>query len=174
MAARLVSASSSLLPRSALDCPADPHTLGLASGVAALALAAAVAAWLIQRARAHTLSRAAVVVYGLAIAAVGAYGLIYVAVSCDLMVADFIRYRENAVTIAEMVREDRWSELIGAFLQSMGGDYSWVPAFLPGLALAATAPLSRLPYQASLVFLYGAPALVALATLATTWRAGPA
>jgi len=146
--------------------PADPDPLALAAEVAALVLAGATAAWLVHRGGLAAPRPAAITVAALAIAALGAYGAIYIAVSRDLMFADFIRYREVSITIASIARAGRWFEMIGGLLRSMQDDYSWAPALIPGFVLAATAPLSRFVYQASLVVLYGAPALVALATLA--------
>ena len=101
-----------------------------------------------------------------AVAAIGVYALIYVVASRDLMIADFVRYRELSVAVASLAQSGRRPELFAAFLASIPDDYSWAPALVPGLVMAATAPLSRLAYEAPLVVLYGAPALVALAALA--------
>ncbi len=83
------------------------------------------------------------------------------------MIADFIRYRELSVAVASLAQSGRWAELIASVPRlDDQNDYSWAPALAPGLVMAATAPLSRLAYEAPLVVLYGAPALVALAALA--------
>ena len=82
------------------------------------------------------------------------------------MTADFIRYREAAVAVAALADSGRWSELLAGFVTTMTDDYSWAPALAPGLVMAASAPLSRLAYEAPIVILYGAPALIALALLA--------
>ena len=101
-----------------------------------------------------------------ATAVIGAYTQFYVAASRDLMIADFARYRELSIAVASLAQSDRWPELTAAFLASIQDDYSWAPALVPGLVMAASAPLSRLAYEAPLVIFYGAPALVALGALA--------
>lgn len=146
--------------------PADPRALELACGLLALAFAGAVAFWLARTTTRRLPNRAAIAVAVAAAAAIGVYALIYVVASRDLMIADFIRYREFSVAVAALAQSGRWQALAATFLASMQDDYSWAPALAPGLVMAATAPLSRFAYEAPLVVLYGAPALLALALLA--------
>jgi hypothetical protein len=146
--------------------PADAGALEPACGVLALALAGAIALWLAQTTTRRSPSPAMIASAAAAVAAIGVYALIYVVASRDLMIADFVRYRELSVAVASLARSGRWQELIAAFVASIPDDYSWAPALAPGLVMAASAPLSRYAYEAPLVVFYAAPALVALAALA--------
>ena len=132
----------------------------------ALVLAVAVGIWLARSTKHRAPSPGATATAAAAAAAIGVYALIYIVASRDLMIADFIRYRELSVAVATLARSGRWLGLVTEFLASIQDDYSWAPALAPGLVMAATAPLSRFAYQAPLVVFYGAPALVALAVLA--------
>ena len=161
-----VAAALCLAALAAALAPADGSALEPACGLLALALAGGVAVWLTQTMTRRSPSPAAIATAVAAAAAIGAYALIYVVASRDLMIADFVRYRELSVAVASLAQSGRWPELIAAFLASIPDDYSWAPALAPGLVMAATAPLSRFAYEAPLVVLYGAPALVALAALA--------
>ena len=146
--------------------PADARALEPICGLLALALAGTVALWLMQETRRRLATLATIAAAIAAAAAIGVYALIYVVASRDLMIADFARYREISVAVASLARSGRWPELAAAFLASIQDDYSWAPALVPGFVMAASAPLSRLAYEAPLVLFYGAPALVALALLA--------
>lgn len=106
---------------------------------------------------------------GLAVAlfaALAAYDYYYVTVSRDLMIADFIFYRLVSVAVATLFDSHRWSAVLINIAMSMKQDYSWAPAFAPGLALAIGGPLSRGVYQSALLACYATPALWALAWLA--------
>jgi hypothetical protein len=155
-----------LVALAATLAPADAGALESACGVLALAVAGAIALWLARTTTRRSANPAAIAAAVAATAAIGFYALVYVVASRDLMIADFVRYRELSVAVASFAQSGRWPELIGAFLASIQDDYSWAPALAPGLVMAATAPLSRLAFEAPLVVLYGAPALVALAALA--------
>jgi hypothetical protein len=146
--------------------PVAPDALAYDFGFGALVLAWAICARLLAARRRWSIAPGRVALVALAAGAIGVYALVYVALSRDLMAGDFIRYREMAVAVASLVDAGRWSDLISAFVASMTDDYSWAPALAPGLVMAASAPLSRLAYEAPIVILYGAPALIALALLA--------
>jgi hypothetical protein len=146
--------------------PIAPDDLETTFGFAAVAVAGMVGADLAATGRRWRPSGGQFALGALAIGVVGAYALVYVVTSRDLMFADFIRYREAAVAVATLADSGRWSELFAGFVTTMADDYSWAPALAPGLVMAASAPLSRLAYEATIVILYGAPALIALALLA--------
>ncbi|THD42207.1 MAG: hypothetical protein E7774_16285 [Bradyrhizobium sp.] len=151
----------------AADFSSEPNdVMASAFGFGALALAGAIAAKLIAARRRKRPALAPFALCAAAAAAIGAYAFVYVALSRELMVSDFIHYREAAIAIAGLADAGRWRALILGFVASMTDDYSWAPALAPGLAMAASAPLSRLAYEASIIILYGAPALLALALLA--------
>ncbi len=95
-----------------------------------------------------------------------AYNAWYVIASRDLEIADFMFFRLVSVAVASLLDTGRVAPLIVQLCASLKADYSWVAGLLPGAVLAATAPLSRAVYQASLMAFYAAPALVALGWLA--------
>ncbi len=95
-----------------------------------------------------------------------AYAGYIVLASRDLMIADFMTYRGIAMMVARLTGAGNWPLLLGAAVQSITQDYSWAPALVPGLLLAATTPSSRAIYTFALLALYAAPAAFALAVLA--------
>ena len=101
-----------------------------------------------------------------ALACLSAYAATLVLVSRDLMIADFMTYRGIAMMVARLADAGNWPLLLGAGVQSITQDYSWAPAFAPGLALALTDPTSRAVYTFAVLALYAAPAALALAILA--------
>ena len=78
------------------------------------------------------------------------------------MIADFMFYRIVSIAVGTLVREGRLLPLAIDLAGSMPKDYSWLPALLPGFALAAFGLLSRAVYQGAIVVFYAAPALLAL------------
>ncbi len=56
------------------------------------------------------------------IAALGVYCVYYVVVSRDLMIADFIYYRQVSIAVATLIDAGRWAELIAALVASMKDD----------------------------------------------------
>jgi len=148
--------------------PGDPDRLELVFGVGALGLAAgagyrlAKAAWRRGGSPAYATLALGVPL----IAALGLYCVYYVVVSRDLMIADFIYYRQVSIAVATLIDAGRWAELIAAVVASMKDDYSWAPALAPGAVLALGAPLSRVAYGAAIVVFYAAPAIAALGVLA--------
>jgi hypothetical protein len=147
--------------------PVDPGRLEAVFGAGALALAAGSAYALAKAAgpRARFPWRAVLSLGVALIAALGLYCVIYVVASRDLMIADFIYYRQVSIAVAALFDEGRWAELLAALVASMKDDYSWAPALAPG-AVMAFAPLSRLAYEGGIVVFYAAPAIAALAILA--------
>ena len=101
-----------------------------------------------------------------AVAALAAFSAYYLLASQDLQIADFMFYRVVSIAVATLARGGKILPLVVDFAGSMKQDYSWAPAILPGLALAAFGLLSRAVYQGAIVVCYAAPALVALAWLA--------
>ena len=95
-----------------------------------------------------------------------AYAAYLVLTSRDLMIADFMTYRGIAMMVARLADAGSWPLLTTAAVQSITQDYSWAPALVPGLLLAATTPSSRAIYTFALLALYGAPAALALSILA--------
>ena len=82
------------------------------------------------------------------------------------MIADFMTYRGIAMMVARLADAGNWPLLLSAAVQSITQDYSWAPAFVPGLLLALTEPMSRAIYTFAMLALYAAPAALALAILA--------
>ncbi len=100
------------------------------------------------------------------VGALALYFVVYVRTSRDLMIADFIFYRQVSIAVATLLDAGRWPQLIAALVVSMKDDYSWAPALAPGVVMAASAPLSRVVYEAALVVFYAAPGVAALGLLA--------
>ncbi len=148
--------------------PGDPDRLELVFGVGALGLAAGVGYGLAKaaRRRGRVSASASVALGALSIAALGLYFVVYVVVSRDLMIADFMYYRQVSIAVATLIDAGRWPELIAAVVASMKDDYSWAAALAPGAVLALGAPLSRVAYSAAIVVFYAAPAILALGVLA--------
>ncbi len=107
-----------------------------------------------------------VALFAATLAVLSAYSAYLVLVSRDLMIADFMTYRGIAMMVARLIDAHDWLLLLNASVQSITQDYSWGPALVPGLALAATQPTSRAVYTSVILALYAAPAALALAVLA--------
>ncbi len=148
--------------------PGDPGGWEAPFGVGALGLAAGVAYGLakVARSRGRIPSLAILALAGLSIAALGLYFVYYVVASRDLMIADFIYYRQVSIAVSTLIDAGRWRELAAAFVASMKDDYSLAPALAPGAVMALSAPLSRVVYEAAIVVFYAAPAIGALGVLA--------
>ena len=147
--------------------PGDPGGLEPLFGLGALGLAAGAAYNLAKAAplAAQIPSRAFLALGALTIAALALYFVYDVVASRDLMIADFIFYRQVSIAVATLIDAGRWPQLIATLLASMKEDYSWAPALAPG-AVTAFAPLSRAAYEAAILVCYAAPAVVALGVLA--------
>ncbi len=146
---------------------AEPERLEAVFGVASLGLAVGLGYRLAMGSR-RRVARAAwrYAALGAAlVAALGLYAVVYVRASQDLMFADFMFYRQVSIAVATLLDSGRWPQVIAALVASMKDDYSWVPALAPGLVMAASAPLSRVAYEAPLIVCYAAPAVAALAVL---------
>jgi hypothetical protein len=160
----------------AAKIPGDRLGLGLVFALGSLGLLG----WGAWRALAATrvslgLSRRATLVTALGlIAALAAFSAYYVLVSQDLQIADFMFYRVVSIAVATLARSGNLLGLAVDLAGSMKQDYSWAPAILPGMALAAFGPLSRVVYQGAIVVCYAAPALIALAWLAREIAQGAA
>ena len=148
--------------------PGDPGRLEPVFGLGALGLAVGAGYGLAKAARGRRRfpSRAILALGAPLIAALGLYFVVYVVASRDLMIADFIYYRQVSIAVATLLDAGRWPQLIAVLLASMKDDYSWAPALAPGAALALSAPLSRVAYQGAIVVFYAAPAILALGVLA--------
>jgi len=134
---------------------------------ASVALGAALVLWLARTAqRMPRPSLRFMALYAAALALLSAYAAYLVLASRDLMIADFMTYREIAIMVAQLADSGNWALLASAAAQSITQDYAWGPALVPGLALALTEPTSRGIYTFALLALYAAPALLALTVLA--------
>ncbi len=146
--------------------PGDPGRLEPVFGLGALGLAAGAGYGLAKaRGRGRFPSPETLALGALLIAALGFYFVTYVVASRDLMIADFITYRQVSIAVATLIDAGRWPQLIAALVASMKEDYSWAPALAPG-AVMAFAPLSRVAYETAIVVFYAAPAILALGVLA--------
>lgn len=147
--------------------PGEPGRLEAAFGVGALGLAASAAYGLAMSGARPRRPRLAFLALGAAlIGALALYFVAYVVLSRDLMIADFIFYRQVSIAVATLLASGRWPQVIAALVVSMKDDYSWAPALAPGAVMAASAPLSRLAYEAAIVVFYAAPGVAALGVLA--------
>ena len=144
---------------------ADPARVELAFALGSLAFLAVGAKRSLSTARlGFGLSPGATLAVGLGcVAALAAFNAYYVVVSQDLMIADFMFYRVVSVAVGTLVRAGHIGPLAIDLAASVPRDYSWAPALLPGLALAAFGLLSRAVYQGAILVCYAAPALLALA-----------
>jgi hypothetical protein len=134
---------------------------------ASAALGVGLAVWLAGAARKRSgVSLRMAALFAVALACLAAYAAYLVLASRDLMIADFMTYRTIAMMIARLADAGNWPLLMSASVQSITQDYSWAPAFVPGLLLAATEPTSRAVYTFTLLALYAAPAALALSILA--------
>jgi hypothetical protein len=104
--------------------------------------------------------------FAVTLALMSTYAAYLVLASRDLMIADFMTYRGIAMMVARLADAGNWPLLLSTVVQSVTQDYSWAPALVPGLLLAATEPTSRAIYTFAILALYAAPAALALAILA--------
>jgi hypothetical protein len=111
------------------------------------------------------LSPANWLICGATTALLGLYCLHYIVASQDIMFWDFMHYREMSMLVASILDQDKGIALLKLFVNSLKDEYSLLPALTPGLVLAATSPMSRAWYEASLVLFYAAPAYIALGVL---------
>jgi hypothetical protein len=140
--------------------------LSLAS-FASAAFGVGLGLWLIRTARTRpSVSLPLAALFAATLAGLAAYAAYLVLVSRDLMIADFMTYRGVAMMVARLIDAGNWPLLLSASVQSITQDYSWAPALIPGLVLAATEPTSRAIYTFAILALYAAPAALALAVLA--------
>ena len=124
------------------------------AGFASAAFGMGLAVWLLRTAPARPkVTRPLAALFALTLALISAYAADLVLVSRDLMIADFVTYRGIAMMIARLIDTGDWSLLLGASVQSITQDYSWAPAFAPGLLLALTEPTSRAIYTFALLAL---------------------
>ena len=140
--------------------------LSLAS-FASVAFGVGLAVWLARTARVRPrVSWPLAALFAVTLALISAYAAYLVLASRDLMIADFMTYRGIAMVVARLIDAGNWPLLLSATAQSVTQDYSWAPAFVPGLLLALTEPMSRAIYTFAILALYAAPAALALAILA--------
>ena len=161
---RAVAAGAAIVVLCALVEP--EARLRLASFVSA-AFGVGLAVWLARAAgKRPKVSWALAALFGVTLVVLSAYGAYIVLASHDLMIADFMTYRGIAMMVARLADAGNWPLLLGAAVQSITQDYSWAPALVPGLLMAATEPTSRAIYTFAILALYAAPAAFALAVLA--------
>ncbi len=134
--------------------------------LATAALTAALAVWLARGARRRRASPRAAALYLATLAVLCAYAATIVIASRDLMIADFMTYRNISIMVARLADAGHWPLLAIAGVESITQDYSWAPALAPGLMLALTAPFSRSVYTFAILGFYAAPAALALGLLA--------
>ena len=147
----------------ALAAAGDPTRAGLPFAFGSLGLLGYGAWRVLARPSLGLSGRAtAAVALGL-VAALAAFNAWYVLVAQDLMIADFMFYRIVSIAVGTLARAGKILPLAIDLAGSMAKDYSWAPALLPGLALAAFGLLSRAVYQGAILVCYAAPALMALA-----------
>jgi hypothetical protein len=153
----------------------SPDTRLTLASFASAAFGVGLAVWLARSARIRpSVSWPLAALFAAALACLTAYAAYLVLASRDLMIADFMNYRGIAIMVARLADAGDWPLLLAAAVQSITQDYSWAPAFVPGLLLALTEPTWRAIYTFALLALYAAPAALALAILARdcTRRAG--
>jgi hypothetical protein len=162
--ARAVAAGAAIVVLCALVSP--DARLSLAS-FASVAFGVWLAVWLARTARVRSrVSWPLAALFAVTLPLISAYAAYLVLASRDLMIADFMTYRGIAMAVARLADAGNSSLLLSAAVQSVTQDYSWAPALIPGLLLAATEPTSRAVYTFAILALYAAPAALALAILA--------
>jgi len=146
----------------------DAQTLELLFGFAALGGAGLVARDLAKaKANARRLPlRTTLTLLAILSVVAAIYNAVYVLLSRDLMIADFMRNRLVSVAVAERAGHLEIGKLVALLAGSLKEDYSWFPALPTGVVLALTSPLSRAAYQGAVDVFYVAPGLLALALLA--------
>ncbi len=134
---------------------------------ASAAFGVGLAVWLARTARKRLdVSLPLAALFAVTLVVLSAYAAYLVLVSRDLMIVDFMTYRDVAMMVARLVDARDWPLLLGASVQSITQDYSWAPGLAPGALLALTEPTSRAIYTFAILALYAAPAAFALAILA--------
>jgi hypothetical protein len=167
---RAVAAGAAIVVLCALVGP--DARLRLAS-FASAAFGVGLAGWLVRAAGARPkVSWHLAALFVVTLALMSAYATYLVLVSRDLMIADFMTYRNVAMTVARLIGAGNWPLLLGAAVQSITQDYSWAPGLAPGFLLALTEPTSRAVYTFAILALYAAPAALALAALARDCASG--
>jgi len=165
--ARLTQAAAAGIGLTVLGALADPEARLRLMSFASAAFGVGLAVWLARTVRQRPrVSVGLAALFVAALAGLSAYAAILVLMSRDLIIADFMTYRGIAIMVARLADAGKWPLLVTATAESIAQDYSWAPAFVPGLALAIAWPTSRALYTFALLALYAAPALLALAILA--------
>jgi hypothetical protein len=144
-----------------------PEPRLMLASFASVAFGVGLAVWLARTAGARPkVSWPLAALFAVTLALMSAYAAYLVLASRDLMIADFMNYRGIAMMVARLADAGNWPLLLGAAVQSVTQDYSWVPGLVPGLLLAATESTSRAIYTFAILALYAAPAALALVILA--------
>jgi hypothetical protein len=143
----------------------DAATASLAFGAASLTAMLAIFSAALGTARFRPIALGAVAV-ALATTAVVTFSSLYRLRIAGPMFSDFMACRLLSIEVARTIRDGEVAAILPVFVKSFSSEYSLLPALAPGLALAASAPLSRAAYQIAIAVLYAAPAYLALGWLA--------
>ncbi len=90
---------------------------------------------------------------------------IYVLASHRILFWDSVGYWNTTDVLADLIRQGRWQELVRDVLQSVGDEYSLIPAVIPSLLTAPLGGKSLLGYQLAVATCYLVPALLAVGAL---------
>lgn len=159
----LATAAVLLLPLATHDAKAASQALGVASTMAMAAAGFSA----VRRARRfrYGVGRGAVLLGLALIAVLSALCAYRILASQPLMFSDYMDGRLLSIFVADALRAGRFGDLAALFVQSMPAEYSLLPALAPGVALAASAPLSRALYFLAIAAFYATPAFLALGLL---------
>ena len=153
-----------VIPLATHDAKAVSLAFGLASLMAMIAACFSLAKT--ARGRWAGVGRGGVLASLALIAALSALCAYRIVVSQPLMFSDYMDGRLLSIFVATALRTGQFGDLAALFVQSMPAEYSLLPVLAPGVALAASAPLSRGVYLFAIVAFYAAPAFLALGLLA--------
>jgi hypothetical protein len=90
---------------------------------------------------------------------------IYVLASHRILFWDFAWYWNTTDGLADLIRQGKWQEWVRDVFQSVGDEYSLIPAVIPSLVTAPLDGKSLLGYQLAVAAFYLIPALLAVGAL---------
>ncbi len=160
----LAALTTLFIPLATGDAKTVSRAFGLASSTALIAAGLSLAKT--ARRRWAGVGRAGVLASLALVAGLSAFCAYRIVASQPLMFSDTMDGRLLSIFVATTLRAGRLGDLTALFAQSIAAEYSLFPAVAPGLALAASAPLSRGAYFLAISAFYAAPAFLALGLLA--------
>src|SRR5262249_43163551 len=93
---------------------------------------------------------------------------IYVEASRRILYWDNLNYWSKTEALADLIRGGQWWQFLHAVVDSIGNDYSLIPAVLPSVLIAPLPSKFLLGYKFSVAAVYLVPALLAVGVLGLT------